>query len=277
MKISVIVPCLNAADTIGLQLEALAHQDYAEPWELIIADNGSTDQTAQVVTQFQQKIPGLRFLDASNERGSSFARNSAASVAQGDFLLFCDADDEVSPGWITAMARALEQHDLVAGECDLRRLNEDWVYLCCADERGGVTDHPYHLPYAGTNNLGIRRAIHDTIGGFDLALLALQDADYCWRAQYTGIRLELAKDAIISFRFRSSLKKMCQRSYKQGVYNVLVHKKHGLRINWARVVMNGAVSIPKLLIKIFDKPGFAKQAMHLAWCLGHFEGRVKFG
>ncbi|MBF2059991.1 glycosyltransferase family 2 protein, partial [Fischerella thermalis] len=43
MKVSVIIPCLNAAETIGVQLEALANQQWSQPWEVIIADNGSTD------------------------------------------------------------------------------------------------------------------------------------------------------------------------------------------------------------------------------------------
>lgn len=47
-RLSVIIPCLNAADTIGKQLEALARQEWSEPWEVVILDNGSTDETLAV-------------------------------------------------------------------------------------------------------------------------------------------------------------------------------------------------------------------------------------
>src|SRR5207253_8877584 len=106
MKITVIIPCFNAADTLGFQIEALAGQECPEPWELIIADNGSTDGSVKVAESYQPKVPHLRVIDASERRGVAHVRNVAVRAAQGEAVIFCDADDIVSPGFLAAMYRA---------------------------------------------------------------------------------------------------------------------------------------------------------------------------
>lgn len=53
MKLSVIIPCFNAANTIAVQLEALAQKHWCESWEVIVSDNGSTDETVAIVEQYQ--------------------------------------------------------------------------------------------------------------------------------------------------------------------------------------------------------------------------------
>src|SRR5512140_3870131 len=90
--LSVIIACLNAATTLGTQLDALARQSSPVPWELLICDNGSTDATVAVALRYQDRIPGLRVVDASGVRGAGAARNQGAEEARGEWLAFCDAD-----------------------------------------------------------------------------------------------------------------------------------------------------------------------------------------
>ena len=107
MKLSVIIPLFNDAEYIAIQLNALANQNWSEPWELIVSDNGSTDGSLRVVEQYRKRIPNLRIVDSSDMRGAAHARNVGATAALSDNLAFCDADDEVAPGWLKAMGEAL--------------------------------------------------------------------------------------------------------------------------------------------------------------------------
>ena len=125
MKLSVIIPCLNAAGTIGAQLDALAVQQWDQPWEVIVADNGSTDRSLAIVERYRYKLPNLRVVDASARRGQPCALNTGAMAAKGDALAFCDADDEVAPGWLPAMGKALSKYDFVACRVDFKKLNPD--------------------------------------------------------------------------------------------------------------------------------------------------------
>ncbi|MEO1764635.1 MAG: glycosyltransferase, partial [Cyanobacteria bacterium J06629_18] len=69
MQLSVVIPCFNAASTIAAQLEAFTQQQCSETWEIIIADNGSTDESLNIVKQYQQNLPNLRIVDASLTKG----------------------------------------------------------------------------------------------------------------------------------------------------------------------------------------------------------------
>jgi len=80
IKVSVILPCLNSSETIGVQLEALAKQSWDQSWELIVSDNGSTDRTLDVVEGYKHKIRNLRIVDSSTSRGCGHGRNVGAVI-----------------------------------------------------------------------------------------------------------------------------------------------------------------------------------------------------
>src|SRR5258708_12899377 len=79
--LSVVIPCLNAGDVLARQLEALATQAWDGTWDVIVADNGSTDETREVAASFDPRLPSLRIVDASDQRGRQHARNVGARVA----------------------------------------------------------------------------------------------------------------------------------------------------------------------------------------------------
>lgn len=84
MKLSVIIPCYNAEQTIGSLLESLARQSWTELWEVIVADNGSTDRSVVVSDKYKDHVQNFRMVDASDKRGRSHARNVGARHAMGD-------------------------------------------------------------------------------------------------------------------------------------------------------------------------------------------------
>src|SRR5215218_5139885 len=115
--VSVIVPVRDAEAWFAAQLEALAAQRYAGRWEVLIADNGSTDGTVALAWSWSDRLP-IRIVDASARAGINAARNVAAAAADGDLLAFCDGDDLVGPGWVAALAEAAQHYDLVGGRLD---------------------------------------------------------------------------------------------------------------------------------------------------------------
>lgn len=83
MKLSVIVPCWNAAPTIEDVFRGLLDQAWSDEWEVIVADNGSTDDLRHVVARYEGQLPGLRIVDASARRGAAHARNVGVKAATG--------------------------------------------------------------------------------------------------------------------------------------------------------------------------------------------------
>lgn len=283
MKLSVIIPCFNAANTIAVQLEALTHQHWCEPWEVIIADNGSTDQTVAIVKQYQQKLPYLRIVDSSGRRGAAHARNVGAKAAASDALAFCDADDEIAPGWVAAMGEALSKHDFVACRREYNKLNEAWTLKYrMLSQLDGLQEYRYppYLPHASGSTLGVRRSIHEAICGFDEIMLRLQDTDYCWRIQLAGTKLHFVPDALVHYRFRDTIDSLYQQGRLWGEYNVFLYKKYrplGMpKVSWKAGVRAWVRLFKNLPHISSSKEARAKWVSDLAWCIGRLQGSIKY-
>jgi glycosyltransferase involved in cell wall biosynthesis len=224
------MPCLNAEQTIGQQLAALARQNWEREWELIIVDNGSTDRTRSVVSQFLDRLPNLRIVEAYKRRSPGYARNVGAAAARGDVLLHCDADDEVGENWLAVMARALETHELVACRMDIDKLNPPWLRLVHANPQPEGAQaplwYPPHLPHAAGATLGAHRALHERIGGFDENLAYLEDTDFCIRAQLAGATLVSVPEAVVHYRYRNTALGLYQQGRNYAKYNVVLYKRY---------------------------------------------------
>lgn len=105
-KITVIVPAFNAADHIATAIEALIAQTW-ENLEILVVDDVSTDETADVVCAFSKRDPRVRLIRAEENRGSYVARNIALFEASGEFVTTHDADDWSHPNKLETQARHL--------------------------------------------------------------------------------------------------------------------------------------------------------------------------
>lgn len=192
----------DAAATLADQLGALAGQRYEGRWEVVVADNGSVDDSSAIARRWADRLPELRVVDASAGSGAAHARNAGARAAAGDALVFCDADDVVGPGWLAALAAGLRQAPLVGGRLDFDLLNSDVSYRY--EPPPAIHVHLDFLPAAASANLAVTREVFEACGGFSERHpgAGAEDVDFCWRAQLLGHALGYAEDAVVSYRLR---------------------------------------------------------------------------
>jgi glycosyltransferase involved in cell wall biosynthesis len=229
MKLSVIIVARNEEHTIGTQLEALAQQAWSQPWEVIVADNGSTDGTTAVVARYEGRLPHLRLVDASGRVGGAYARNVAVDVARGEAIAFCDADDEIAPGWVAAIGDALEQYDFVGSRFDHQKLNPqaDRGYGLTVQTTGlGKLWYPPHLYHVGTSGLGIKTAIYKAVGGFDANLQRLGDTDFCIRVQLAGTQPHFVPQAVVAYRHRNESGAVFRQARLWAQHNAMLYKRY---------------------------------------------------
>lgn len=229
MKLSVIIPCLNAGATLAVQLEALAAQQWSEPWELIISDNGSTDDSVKIAHTYKDRFASFRVIDASARRGGSSACNIGALAAKADSFAICDADDEVAPGWVAAMGEALGSHCVVCGRFSFDKFNEPHQARSAALAWKDGLYKGRFLPGGGSGNYGIRRRIHEAIGGFDESLPHAYDADYFWRLQLEGFALHYLPEAVVEVRIgrvNPSLPSLYRRGKNRAASNYWLYKRY---------------------------------------------------
>ncbi|MBE9098534.1 glycosyltransferase [Vacuolonema iberomarrocanum] len=278
MQLSVIIACLNAEDTIGIQLSALQHQVWNKSWEILIVDNGCTDRTLEIVESYQTQLPNLRVVDASDKKGAGHARNIGVREAKGELILFCDSDDKVHDGWVAKMGDALESFDFIAGALNLQDLNAGWRIpknhplgsRTAPQQQLPRYRHARELKYAPTANLGVRKSIHSTIGGFDEDLIYNQDLEYCLRTQLAGYPLHFVPDAIVEYRLKHSLRKTFIQFYRWGRYGILVYRRHigkGSLVDRLRFIFGGWRHLPLQIIKVRNKADVFELC---AWLGGRF-------
>jgi glycosyltransferase involved in cell wall biosynthesis len=281
MKLSVIIPCLNGADTVAVQLEALAQQQWSEPWEVVFVDNGSTDNTLAIVRSYQERMSYLRIIDASARRGTPYALNIGVRAARGEAFVIVDADDEVAPGWVAAIGDALAEYEFVASRFDVEKLNSGWVLESRGHpQKDGLMDYtPPFLPSAGCCGLGARRALHDAIGGFDESMPVVFEADYCFRAQLAGFSLHFIPEALVHIRHRSSLRGIYRQARRWAEYNVLLYKRYrplGMpALSW-RDNLRPWVRLLRLLPQVRTQGGRARVIRQIGWRVGRVVGSVKY-
>ena len=105
--VSVITAAYNCSATIGETIESVMAQTW-ENWEMLIADDCSTDDTADVVKSYMQKDPRIKYIKLAQNSGSAAARNTAIANAKGKYVALLDADDLWHPLKLEHQIRFME-------------------------------------------------------------------------------------------------------------------------------------------------------------------------
>ncbi|HEY4928964.1 MAG TPA: glycosyltransferase [Acidimicrobiales bacterium] len=258
--ISVVVPVRNGMPYIEEQIRALAAQKCSEPWEVIIADNGSDDGTLEFARDWSETHANFLVVDASGLPGTSAARNAGVDVSHGEYLAFCDADDVVMAGWLEACASSLRQADLVAGRFDFWSLNS----IPPAPPVRAATRQLGFLPAGLGANLAVRKGPFLEVGGFDEQFVPGEDIDLCWRLQLRGFIYAEASGAVVAKRARSDFGGVFRQAFAYGQCGPLLHKR--FRKSGARKDLQGALKAwVWLMVSVFR---IAQPTRRIEWARG---------
>src|SRR4051794_15904660 len=191
---SLVIPARNASATLNLTLAALVRQRNAPEFEVLVVDDGSSDDTKRVAVSFDGLA--LRILDTAGGEGPGAARNLGAAAATGEILVFVDADCEPEPDWLARLVAAAGEYELVQGKV----LPPEGVEVGPFDRFIAVVSE-YGLYQ--TANLAIRRDLFERLGGFEQIVMPKrskelgEDAWLAWRAKRAGGRSTFADDAVV--------------------------------------------------------------------------------
>ena len=124
IQLSIVIPAYNESARIPATLRKVIEYLRAqpEPWELVVVDDGSTDQTAACVEQFSREVPGVRLLRCETNRGKGAAVRTGMLAAQGEFVLFSDADLSAPMSELPQLLEPLRNgYDVAFGSRALKR------------------------------------------------------------------------------------------------------------------------------------------------------------
>jgi glycosyltransferase involved in cell wall biosynthesis len=281
VDVSVVVPCRDAARHLSRQLQALERQEYDKPWEVVVADNGSTDDSGRICEAFSRRL-NLRIVVVPRPIGASYARNAGARAARGRKLLFVDADDEVAPGYLSAMGEALDSASFVTSRVDTATLNPLWNRWAHGpwQEEGLLYLAPDFLPAAGPN-IGISRAVFDAVGGYpeDIDFSAAEDLAFAWRVQLSGTRLQFVSDAVYRYRHRDTLWGLYRQALQWGTFLPFLYREFrtaGMPGRPLRGVLQGWMGLGRQLLRARSKRDVAKLVVDAGYSLGRLRGSLRY-
>ena len=247
--VSVIIPAYNYVDFIAEAIHSVLQQSHSNI-EIIVVDDGSTDETASIVGALVKKDARIFYIYQYNQ-GLSAARNTGVKHSKGEFIVFLDADDVLHPQKIQAHLEHFKQApsaDISYGRScyflsgkpqetfasfDLD--DKDWM-PCVSGNAITV------MPALVVNNIMpvcsamLRRSVVARVGEFDTGLKSLEDWDYWIRAAVAGCRFEFSEDERLAAYIRVHNISMSQ--------NVLRMKKIQYRLRLD--------NIPRCIVTMFD-------------------------
>jgi glycosyltransferase involved in cell wall biosynthesis len=178
--LSFIIPVRNDAERLGRCLASIAALTPTVPHEIIVADNGSTDDSPRVAEAAGARVVRLP------SRPVSVMRNEAAATATGEFLAFVDADHELARGWMEGAMNALAPKEVWAAGANYHAPSDGtWVQRMYDRFRDHVTG-TRPVEWLPSGNLVVRRGAFEAVAGFDSALESCEDVDFCRRLRLAG-------------------------------------------------------------------------------------------
>lgn len=252
VPVSVVIPVRNAESGIADVLRSVFEQQVDAPLDVVVVDDGSTDGTVAQANKFPCRVVSVAAAKGSPAR----ARNLGAREAQGDPIVFLDADCIAQPGWLQAILKAhADGHAVVGGAIDLPRglsFTARADYLCgfylvhgrCP--RGPVPHHP-------PPNLSFRRGAFVASGGFSEAwplYYTNEEREPLARLRALGETIVFEPDAAVQHYNRPGVVAMLRRHYRWGFTSIeSKHSTRSARMAWLyRWPLITALFVPALAV-----------------------------
>ncbi len=252
--VSVIIPCYNAAATLGTTIASALAQDV--PVEVIVVDDGSSDSSLAVARTFE---PAVRVIAGPN-RGASAARNRGIAETSAKWIVFLDADDLLERGTLKQRLDAANASNADVVICDWLDVHDDgagrvttgvhrsidWAAL----EANAELATAVHV-WATTAAVLYRRSVVDKIGGFRPDLPIIQDARFLFDAAYHGARF--VHSAHVGAKYRVLPGSLSRRDPARFSEDVLLNGQHIEALWRARHALDEAHR--KAIIDIYNTAG----------------------
>lgn len=227
---SIIVPARNAARTLGQCLASLLAQHApGKSFEIIVIDDGSIDETAEVA----RKYP-VHCLSQSRT-GPAGARNAGVRQARGEIILFIDADCQAAPDWLDQMLKPFADRSVSAAKGSYRTRQREWVARVVQAEYEGKYRYmrrSRRVDFIDTYSAAFRKSIFNWAGGYDTSFPypSVEDQEFSFRLAKAGCRMVFNPDAVVYHLHAASLLGYFKKKFRIGYWKVRVLRRYPAKV-----------------------------------------------
>jgi glycosyltransferase involved in cell wall biosynthesis len=251
-KVSIVIPVYNVSKYLAATVHSVLDQDFAD-WEMLIIDDGSTDNTKEIAFDLQSKESRITVYLKENS-GVSDTRNYGMRLANGEFIVFLDADDMLGKDFLRSRLDALEQNENVA-VCG--------SMVACIDEYGKVLDEHATMQAPGNDileNVLLYKNNITTIPSnlmFRKNVLTKNDILFDHRLSSTADRMFLCKVGLASPCISLQRVNVFYRIHSESMYNDAGKRRQVFKDNelFIRLLLKEAI-VPKRLMGEFLKRNY---------------------
>jgi GT2 family glycosyltransferase len=224
-RISVVVPAFEASASIERCLAALAHQTLApEQYEVIVVDDGSTDDTANRASRC-----GARVVRLPRNQGPAQARNAGLAIARGELIVFTDSDCEPTSGFLAALTAPMRDACISATKgaykSNQRALVPRFVQLEY-ESRYRHTVDASNVDFIDTYAACYRRVDLVRLGGFDPRFRMCEDQELSFRLAEAGLKMRFVPDARTYHQHAETLWEYVSKKFHIARWKAAVLRKH---------------------------------------------------
>jgi len=226
VSVSIIVPAYNASASLGRTIEALLKQNCFQPFEIIVVDDGSIDNTAEIAHSFG----AVKYLRQENA-GPAAARNHGARLARGQYLAFTDSDCIPHEDWISRLMAGFAQAEVgvVAGSYGIAN-PQNWLSRCIHAEI--IWRHQHLMPdfpnSFGSYNFCVKKEVFEGVGGFNTVYrnASGEDNDLSYKIIAAGWRIYFDRKALVDHYHTAHVVKYLKEQYRHGFWRAKMYHDH---------------------------------------------------
>ena len=231
IQASIIIPAYNAANRIPACLNSLLAQQTAREYEIIVVDDGSTDNTAEIVKQYDR----VRLITQANA-GPASARNHGVQVATGAIVLFIDDDCIATLDWLERMLASFDDSEIIGAKgaylTNQKELIARFVQIEYEEKYDVLAKHQY-IDFIDTYSAAFRRREFLNAGGYDtrFSTASTEDQEFSFRLANRGHKMIFIPDAKVWHTHVNTISGYIRKKYKIGYWKVLTLIKNPNKIS----------------------------------------------
>jgi glycosyltransferase involved in cell wall biosynthesis len=225
MLISVVIPAYNAEKTIARCVQEILNS-CSQPTEIIVVDDGSSDNTEKVLQEFSCRIKIIR----QKNQGPAAARNTGAKAASGEVIVFTDSDTIPEADWLSEIRKAFTDKTIkaAAGCYNIANSNSKLSQVIQQELEQRYMRYKNFIKFGGTYNLAVSKNEFNKVDGFDTSYTAAsgEDNDFCYKLLKNKVKIKFLPKAKVKHFHTESPVKYLKEQYRHGYWRAKLYATH---------------------------------------------------